>query len=355
MTEDQSSKLETQTTLGSRNRSKAIGIVVFAMIALVGAGSLGAYVASALFARAEGDEVIFEILTGEGLRTVSANLADRLLIRSALVLSSYGQLRGYDSRLQAGRYLLSPAMSAVDILRKLTDGDAVFDEITIPIPEGWTLNDIAVRLESAGLYAREEFLRAATMRLEYREHDFLDGLSDGTSLEGYLFPDTYRVFSDSTPTAIVHLMLGTFGERVTVTRSEGLTDPTSSLHELVILASIVQREAGGVEEMPAIAGVFWNRLEIRMPLESDATINYFLGTSRRQPTYADTAVPDPYNTYLNYGLPPGPIGNPGLAAISAVLQPASHDYLFFLHPLGRKVVFSRTYEEHLQNKDRFLD
>jgi len=337
------------------NRSKAVGILVFSGIVIVSASSLAVFVAQSLFAGTDGDAVIFEIVTGDGLRTVSADLAARRLIPNALVLSTYGRLRGYDSRLQAGRYLISPEMPAVDILRKLTDGDAIFDEITIPIPEGWTLEDIAGRLESAGLYPREEFRLAATMRTEYREYGFLDGLPDGTSLEGYLFPDTYRVFSDSTPAEIVHLMLGTFGDRITAARLEDLADPTASLHELVTLASIVQREAGSEEEMAAIAGVFWNRLTIRMPLESDATVNYFLGTSRRQPTFADTEVPNPYNTYLNYGLPPGPIGNPGLAAILAAAQPASHDYLFFLHPLGAEVVLSRTYEEHLQNKARYLD
>jgi len=347
-----------QTTRGAGkpdHRSKIVGILIFAAIVVGGAGGLAALVSRTLFTGTEGQEVIFEIRPGEGLRSVSAELAARRLIPNALALSVYGQLRGYDSRLQAGRYLISPELTAVEILRKLTEGDAFFDEITVPIPEGWTLDDIAARLESAGLYPREEFRLAATMRPEYREYGFLDGLPDGTSLEGYLFPDTYRVLSDSTPSEIVHLMLATFGNRLATVQPADRAEPTATLHELVTLASIVQREAGSEEEMAAIAGVFWNRLTIRMRLESDATVNYFLGTSRRQPTFADTEVPNPYNTYINYGLPPGPIGNPGLAAIVATAQPASHDFLFFLHPLGEEVVLSRTYAEHLQNKARYLD
>ncbi|TFH05725.1 MAG: endolytic transglycosylase MltG, partial [Spirochaetales bacterium] len=126
-------------------------------------------------------------------------------------------------------------------------------------------------------------------------------------------------------------------------------------NDVLILASIVQEEAGSIPEMSDVAGVFWNRLNIWMPLESDATVNYVLGTNKRQPTFADTKVENPYNTYVNYGLPTGPIGNPGLDAIKASITPRDHDFLFFLHPLDRDIVMSRTYEEHLRNKALYLD
>jgi UPF0755 protein len=302
-----------------------------------------------------GSEIVFEIRPGQGLRSVSAELAAHRLIRNARALELFGRIQGFDKRLQAGRYLVSPALSAVTILEKIVSGDAVFDEITLTIPEGWSLNDIEIYMEEVGLFSRDELADAAVMQSAYRDFGFLAPLEDDTILDGYLFPDTYRVFSDSTPETFVRRMLSTFGQRVTPAVREEIGRQGRTLHDVLTLASIVQNEAGDDSEMYVIAGVFWNRLQIWMPLESDATVNYVLGTNKRQPTFADTAVEDPYNTYQNYGLPPGPIGNPGLDAILAAVNPAQHEYYFFLHPLGGDIVLSRTFEEHLQNKARYLD
>jgi UPF0755 protein len=356
----------TRTTRSDRQESEGRGprrskflrtfvaIVIIATIAAIGVVLLVNYW---LFLGADenGAEVVFEIQPGQGLRTISANLAGARLVRNAYVLELYGRWAGLDKRLQAGRYLISPRLAPVEILRKIVSGDAVFDEMTITIQEGWSLNDIEIYLEQIGLFAREVFAEAAVMQPAYRDFDFLAPIEDDTILDGYLFPDTYRVFSDSTPERIVRRMLSTFDQRVTQEMRDEIEAQGRTLHDVLTLASIVQNEAGGPDEMYVIAGVFWNRLDIWMPLESDATVNYVLGTSKRQPTYADTAVQDPYNTYQNYGLPPGPIGNPGLGAILAAINPAHHDYLFFLHPLGGDIVLSRTFEEHLANKARYLD
>jgi peptidoglycan lytic transglycosylase G len=360
-----------------RNRARRAAVIFLALLILLGGGAAGLAAAAwwllsavptgagTAGAATGGSETMIEIAPGETLRDVSQNLADLGLIRSALALRVYGRISGREASLQAGSYLISPPMSAVGILDKIAGGEAVFDEVSLSIPEGWTIGDIAARIESAGIFSGEEFVVAAVVSDDLREFGFLDGLPDGTSLEGYLFPDTYRVFRDASPADVVRLMLSRFraqviGDARVSYRGPAIAQEQSqsgllSLHELVTLASIIQREAGGVAEMPAIAGVFRNRLDIRMPLESDATVNYALGTSRRQPTFADTAVQHPYNTYANYGLPPGPIGNPGLDAIVAAAEPELHDYLFLLHPLGGEVVLSRTYEEHLQNKRRYLD
>ena len=300
-------------------------------------------------------EMVFEILPGQNLRRISTHLADEGVIRSARALELFGRWQGYDKRLQAGRYLVSASLSPVEILDKIVSGDAIFDEMTITIPEGWSLDDIEGYMEESGLFPREVFAEAAVMQPAYRDFDFLSSVADDTILDGYLFPDTYRIFSDSTPETIVRRMLTAFGERVTPEIRAEIVERGKTLHDVLTLASIVQKEAGSDSEMPVIAGVFQNRLDIWMPLESDATVNYVLGTNKRQPTYADTAVQDPYNTYQNYGLPPGPIGNPGLDAILAAINPAQHDYLFFLHPLGGEIVLSRTFEEHLRNKERYLN
>jgi UPF0755 protein len=183
----------------------------------------------------------------------------------------------------------------------------------------------------------------------------LSPLEDDTILEGYLFPDTYRIFEDSTPESIVRRMLANLQRQIDGEILGEIEAQNRTLHDVLTLASIVQKEANDTSQMPDVAGVFWNRLRIRMRLESDATVNYALGTSRRQPTFADVAVVHPYNTYVNHGLPPGPIGNPGIAAIRATLYPAEHDFLFFLHPIDGRIKLSRTFQEHLANKARYLD
>lgn len=301
------------------------------------------------------DEFVFEIRPNQTLRTISRNMVDHGLARNALVIEVYGRYREYDRRLQAGRYLVTPAMAPVEIIEQIIAGDAVFDELTVTIPEGWTVVQIADHLDRVGLFSADRFLEAALMQDAYRDFRLVSDLPDGKILDGYLFPDTYRIFADSTPESVVRRMLANLHARITGDVLARVADRGMSLHEVLTLASIVQSEAGGAYQMADVAGVFSNRLRDRIRLESDATVNYALGTSKRQPTFADVAVQHPYNTYQNFGLPPGPIGSPGMDAIRATLAPSVHDYFFFLHPPDRRIVLSRTFAEHLQNKARYLD
>lgn len=303
----------------------------------------------------EAPEVIVEILPGQGLRQISRTLAEADLVPSARLLEWYGRHQGYQARLQAGRYQVSPAAAPADIMREIVAGNAVFEEITVTIPEGWTLDDIATHLEEIGLFEAERFREAAIMQARYGDLAFLDALEEGDPLEGYLFPATYRVFPESTPESVVRRMLVTFGNRLSAGLREEIADQGRRIHDVITLASIVQKESAGTAEMPDVAGVFWHRLRIGMRLESDATVNYVLGTNRRQPTFADTAVQHPYNTYRNAGLPPGPIGNPGMDAIVASIRPADTSYLFFLHKTNNEIVLSRTFRDHLAAKARYLD
>ena len=333
-----------------------LGVAAILLLLLGGLAAGGVYFYRALYvpnASAE-EPSVFEISPGQGLRRIAESLQAEAYIPSSLAFEFYARFRGYDDRLQAGRYLISDRMSTVEILEKIVSGDAVFDELTITIPEGWSLKDIEVYFEELGLFSQEEFAKAAVMQEAYDDFHFLVPLEDDTILDGYLFPDTYRIFSDSTPTTIVRRMLANFDARLTPEILSSLEGQGRTLHELLTLASIVQKESpqGDMEE---IAGVFWNRLRDGWHLESDATVNYVLGTSKLQPTFADTRVDDPYNTYENPGLPPGPIGNPGMEAIIASLDPAEHDYYFFLHKPTRETVFSRTFTEHLAAKRRYLD
>ncbi|TVR67055.1 MAG: endolytic transglycosylase MltG [Spirochaetaceae bacterium] len=300
-------------------------------------------------------EMILEILPGQGLRTVSRSMVAAGLARNARLVEWYGRYRGFQTRLQAGRYQVSSRQSPAEILARIVAGDALFEEITVTIPEGWSLDDIASHLQYIGLFEAEQFREAVVMQESYRDFDFLGPLEDDTILDGYLFPETYRLFPESTPESLIRRMLVTFGRRVSPELRSEIDRQGRTLHEVLTLASIVQKESAGAPEMPDVAGVFWHRLRIGMRLESDATVNYVLGTNRRQPTFADTAVEHPYNTYRNAGLPPGPIGNPGMDAIMAAIYPSDTEYLFFLHKHDYEIVLSRTFAEHLAAKARYLD
>jgi UPF0755 protein len=300
-------------------------------------------------------EFLLEIERGQGLRTVALGMVDAGLARNARIIEWYGRYHGYQTRLQAGRYQASPGRPPAEILRRIVAGDAVFEEITVTIPEGWSVEDIEGYLAEVILFEPRDFREAAVMQEAYRDFEILSDLADGTVLEGYLFPETYRVFPESTPVSLVRRMIGTLEQRVSADLRAEIDRQGRSLHEVLTLASIVQKESAGTGEMPDVAGVFSHRLRIGMRLESDATVNYVLGTSRRQPTFADTEVDHPYNTYRNPGLPPGPIGNPGIEAIRAAVRPSETEYLFFLHKVDNEIVLSRTFAEHLAAKARYLD
>lgn len=338
-----------------RRLGRFFGILIaLAVLAVTAYGARYTY--EALFAPKDLGEQghIFTIEPGQPLDAITQNLQEGGHIRSDFVLSLYARARGLQSSLQAGDYYLSDTMSGREVLEKIVSGDAVFDEIEVTIPEGFTVAQMAGRFEEVGLFEREAFLEAARMRPAYREVEVLSNLPDDTLLEGYLFPDTYRVFAESTPETLILRMARRFEERVPGTVLRDMRADEHSIHEIITLASIVEKESPA-DDMAVIAGVFWNRIESGWLLESDATVNYALGTSKRQPTFADTEVDHPYNTYRYPGLPPGPVGSPGLDAIEATVRPAEHDYYFFLHKPTEETVLSRTFAEHIAAKRRYLD
>ncbi len=289
------------------------------------------------------------------MAAVAAELERRELIPDALVLRLYARLRQDAAAIQSGPYRVEVGMRPVDILDAMVAGRVIDDSVAVTIPEGFRLDQIAYRLERNDIVERDAFAEAALMQDAYRGIDPLfDELEDGASLEGFLFPETYRLFPGSEPEAIVRRMLATFARRLDEELRAALERTERSLREVVILASIVEAEAPP-EDMPKVAGVFRNRLERGMRLESDATVNYVLGTSVLQPTFAQVAVDDPYNTYRYPGLPPGPIGNPGLTALRAAADPQETSYYFFLNKPTGETVFSRTFREHLDSKARYLD
>jgi UPF0755 protein len=338
---------------------RIIGYLLISMLLitfLVAAIVMGRYAYRALYTPKplHPREHLFTIDPGSSLSGIAAKLQREGIIRSDLAFAIYARLRNMDASLQAGTYLFSGSVSGAEVLDRIASGDAVFDEVRVTIREGWSANDIENHLEAIGLYEKEEFATAVVMQQAYRDLWILEGLEDDTILDGYLFPETYRVFADSTPRDLVRRMVQTLQRRMTDSMLDDIAAQGRSVHDVLTLASIVEKESP-VPDMPDVAGVFYKRLQQGMLLESDATVNYVLGTSKRQPTFADTEVQHPYNTYENPGLPPGPIGNPGMAAIRAAIYPAENPYFYFLHPPSGETVFSQTFAEHLANKARYLD
>ncbi|TFH06321.1 MAG: hypothetical protein E4H09_00485, partial [Spirochaetales bacterium] len=201
-----------------RPARKAARVIVVLLILVALIGVVGAVVLSRLLftpVATAGPEVVLEIAPGQGLRRVSGELNRLGLVISARALEIFGRWQGYDTRLQAGRYLVSPTMTPVEILRKIVEGDAVFEEVVVTIPEGWSAAEIEDYLDLTGLFTREQFQEAVVMQDRYRDFEFLADLKDDTILDGYLFPDTYRILADSTPETVIRRMLTTFGQRVT--------------------------------------------------------------------------------------------------------------------------------------------
>jgi UPF0755 protein len=309
---------------------------------------------------------------GTPARTIAENLAGQGLITDARLFEAYVRTTGMAERLEAGTFTLSPDMTPVEIAQALQN--AYRDSLTVTIPEGWRLEQTADALSKAGTMDGEEYRRLATQpgwKPDSAEGTgmpwaFLALRPSDASLEGYLYPDTYQLDADNaTPQELLRRQVEAFAKRVIplyeVASASGSTRLT--LHEVLTLASIVEREAVVADERPSIARVYLNRVERGMKLEADPTVQYAMGYQAasdqwwKSPVFLEEygSVISPYNTYLNTGLPPGPIASPGLASIEAVLNPDQHDYLFFVAlPDGSgKHVFSRTLDEHLENVRRY--
>ncbi|WP_457638160.1 endolytic transglycosylase MltG [Oceanithermus sp.] len=299
-----------------------------------------------------GASAIVEIPAGAGAREVGRILEDNGLVRSGRAFALYARWRGQAGRLQSGYYKLR-GRGVAGLLEDLTGaGEQVM--VRLVFPEGWRAVDYAARLKEAG-FDGDGFLRL----VNHPPAEWTPPYVAGPTLEGYLFPDTYNIPKGADPAVIVTVMLRRFDREVTPERVEAARKLNLTIHEWVTLASIVQAEAGSAEEMPAIAGVFLNRLDAGMPLQSDPTVAYALGKKPSElDRYAgDFKVNSPYNTYLHPGLPPGPICNPGEEALTAVLAPERYGenglpYFYFFHANG-KLYLSPTFNEHLRKLNRY--
>lgn len=246
------------------------------------------------------------------------------------------------SNFKSGVYAMKPNMSADEVLQKLVSGDTTLVKFTIP--EGFGVKEIAKRLADEGLVDEQEFLDKAK---KYAPYDYIKRKSDiRYACEGFLFPDTYELHEEATPESIMKMMAENFDNRLTPELRARAREMNLSIFDLITLASLVEKEALYAEDRPIIAQVFFKRLKVGMPLQSDTTLQYLLDAPKEDVSIKDTQIESPYNTYQHRGLPPGPIASPGMAAIKAVLYPADTDYLYFVADRKGHNHYSTNYADH---------
>jgi len=315
---------------------RRISVSILAVILLAAAGSF--YYLWLAPTPAFTPPKIVSIKKGESVRTIAGKLQAAGVVRSVLAMRIYARLSGQAARLQPGDYAFKGDERVPDIVRHLVNGD--FMVITVTIPEGLTVYQIAGRLEQAGLVCAIDFERAA------RDGPLITALGlDALGAEGYLFPATYRFPPSARVGTILATMLARLYEVLTPRVEERMFKLGVTDRELLTLASIVEKEAKVAQERPLIAGVIYNRLRLNMPLQSDPTAQYNYEGSIDSALQA-VHTPSAFNTYDFVGLPPGPIANPGLASIMAALYPAQTDYLYFVARDDGTHIFSRSLEKH---------
>ena len=298
----------------------------------------------------------FIIQSGESVQQIADNLEDKNLIKKADFFKLYVWKENLSNKLQAGNYELSSAMPISEIVDLFIGGKIKSAEIKITIPEGFLNKEIDERLASNNLIKKGEFIKFdEDNSLDLLEYEFLEDKPNDTGLQGYYFPDTYIYYKDLRIENIVKKMLDNFDRKLSQDLREEIKSQDKSVFEIIILASIIEKEAGFAEDMGKVASVFQNRLDVGHPLESCATINYLMGKSQLRLVDEDLEVDSPYNTYKYSGLPPAPISNPGINAIKAAIYPEETDYFYFLTKGNKETVFSKTYDEHLKNKSKYLN
>ncbi len=324
------------------------------LIILFVAGVLGAlYLPGYLSASSIESPTIVEVPKGASLAYVSDLLHQQGVIKSKLWFNYQAKANNVDRSIKPGTYTIEPDMTLVEIFELLQKGEQA-QQVVLTIPEGFTLYQIAERVEEIGLASADELIAAATEHYTEKGYSF-DTAKLFYKLEGYLYPDTYHFNATQTAKDVILRMSKEMEEVFSeeyLRRSEELN---LSTHEVLTIASLIEREAYHDQEMKAISGVIYNRLEQNMLLQIDATVIYAIGEGKEHVTrvlYADLESPNPFNTYKHMGLPPGPIAAPSKKAIEAALYPEDHDYMYYV--LGDNGhVFSKTYSEHLINVDKY--
>jgi UPF0755 protein len=317
-----------------------IRIIIFIIVILIAIGGIWLWWSDGISPVDTQDKtaVNFIIKKGEGIKGISARLAQQNLIRSPTVFYILVKLNGIEKQIQAGDFRLIRSMDAETIAKELTHGML---DVWVTTLEGWRSEEIATKL---------------TQELDIPEDEFLK-----YSREGYMFPDTYLIPREATAAAIAQLFMDNFNKKVTPEMLSQASRIGLKSNEVIILASIVEREGRSDEDRPLIAGILLNRLKIKQSLDVDATLQYALGYQadekvwwKKNLTNDDKKINSPFNTYMNVGLPPHPISNPGLASIRAVLNPTISNYYYYLHDVKGQAHYAETLDQHTANISKYL-
>lgn len=312
------------------------------------------------------EEISVEIPTGSSRTDIARILEDEGVISSAFVFNYHLRFSGEEG-FQAGHYLFSPSMSTDEIVASLQGGGTPIPDNphgTVTIPEGYMLEQIAMIVESQTEYSADEFMELVEDEeyLNERLEDYPQLLSEALeqrgetryTLEGYLYPATYEFYDEDSLESIINQMLRRMNQAVEPF-FEDIEESEFTVHEILTLASFIEREGFRSEDRDLFSGVFHNRLEEGMRLQTDVSVTYALGQHQERITYDDLEVDSPYNTYMYEGLGPGPVNSPDEDSIRAAIFPAETEYMYFLADLNtREVYFSETYEQHLEYQEEYL-
>lgn len=296
----------------------------------------------------------FTVEKGEGLTSLGERLDNAGLVKNKWLFVLVALKTGQYRTLQAGDYALSGSLTTPEIIEKISSGKILPPGVRLTFPEGWTTTQMAARLSGNDLPG-DDFLAIASVPYPKWKEKFplLTTLPAGQSLEGYLFPDTYIFPPQATGELIVNTFLENFSRKITDAMLAQAKTEHLTLHELVTLASIVEVEVQSENDRRMVADIFLRRLSIGQALQSDATLRFVLGQNKTKYSVEETKTNSLYNTYIHPGLPPGPINNPSLEAIQAVLQPLPNTFFYFLSNLKTgETVFAKTFEEHVANKEK---
>jgi len=295
----------------------------------------------------------FEIKEGEGILAIAKKLEQNGFIRSKWLFSFYIFAINEYSHLQAGTYSLSPAINIPTIARKIINGESAY--IAITIPEGFTNKQIEERI-SQKIPLKQNGLSLGEQKAEsYKDKfNFLEDVPDETNLEGFFFPDTYYFNIEAGRQEIIEKMLDNFGEKVNPELRQVVIEQDKNIFDIVIMASMIEKEVRAMHDKKLVAGILWKRLENNMPLQIDATVVFATDGKITNITNKETQIDSPYNTYKYKGLPVGPICNPGLESIEAAIYPQESVFWYYLSTPEGETIFSRNFQEHLIAKQKYL-
>lgn len=326
---------------------KKIGIIFTGILSIC--VIYGIYGILQLFTPLQGAEMrSITIVSGDHMRNIAEKMVSIGIARDVFATELYLRIVRFSGTVKAGIYDIHHGTNAMAAGLLFLQG-VPKKEKTVTIIEGWTIQEIAEYLKKEGFQSSDSVMQNT---LENWSGQFSLFKDMRVPLEGFYFPDTYRVFAETRAEDVTAKALSNFEKKVISLMPANTS--IEKIYSIITLASIIEKEVSGDEDRALVADIFQRRIAIGMPLQSDATVNYVTGKHILQATYQDIQVDSPYNTYRVRGLPPGPICNPGVSSVHAVLYPQANGYLFFLTTKDGKVIYSKTFNEHIKNKQRYL-